>query len=69
MLDLNLRPSGQRSPPSGAWPACGHRGAINFLVSSDASFITGHGLVVDGGVMQRLNTMPHSRFPTLTIAC
>ncbi|MEL0298322.1 MAG: SDR family oxidoreductase, partial [Gammaproteobacteria bacterium] len=28
-------------------------GAINFLVSSDASFITGHGLVVDGGVMRK----------------
>ena len=27
--------------------------AINFLVSNDASFITGHGLVVDGGVMQK----------------
>jgi len=27
--------------------------AINFLVSEDASFITGHGLVVDGGVMRK----------------
>ncbi|MBT3427927.1 MAG: SDR family oxidoreductase [Gammaproteobacteria bacterium] len=27
--------------------------AINFLLSKDASFITGHGLVVDGGVMRQ----------------
>jgi 3-oxoacyl-[acyl-carrier protein] reductase len=27
--------------------------AINFLLSKDASFITGHGLVVDGGVMKQ----------------
>lgn len=26
---------------------------INFLLSEDAAFITGHGLVIDGGVMQR----------------
>ena len=25
---------------------------INFLLSEDASFITGHGLVIDGGVLQ-----------------
>lgn len=27
--------------------------SINFLVSEDAGFITGHGLVVDGGVMRK----------------
>jgi NAD(P)-dependent dehydrogenase (short-subunit alcohol dehydrogenase family) len=27
--------------------------AINFLLSEDASFITGHGLVVDGGVIRQ----------------